>query len=258
LQNYENIAKNAFEKSKESYQEVLLKEHKSDIEREMLNNHREMMNRNWESYINRKRVVEEIDAHELVISGFLAGFLMITKSHPIEGLEFYRNNMNYIAWLELELPNAHIIRSAFSAASIENCNFDGSTIINTTFYASDFKNTNFANCRIEESTFNEAVLINVDFSGSEFRDVFFTGSDLTGTRFENTRGLDPIHFYKAKNLARAIFDPVFRERLNKELPSLTEEYFTEYTSDKTRLDPGKARDLLETIKNLKSLERSGS
>jgi uncharacterized protein YjbI with pentapeptide repeats len=229
LEIWRNDAETAFKESKEKFadKEYLFKKSKSEVDKRMFDNLKEEMDTNWNTYINRKKDYNELFMHKQVIADFLSNFLGITQSYPIMGLVFFRNSMNYIVVTEINLTKSEFKHSAFIKSQILETKFDESNIINTVFTSSNLTKSSFLNCRINTSLFDRTNLKNVNFSGTEFREVFFAGADLSGSIFNDTKGLKPIYFYKAKNLDKAILNPMFKKEINKELVNITDSLFIE-------------------------------
>lgn len=186
---------------------------------------------NLKEYMIIKKDSLELDLHKQVAADFLSTLLSkITRSTPIEGIEFNFNSLNYVNMIELNFSEARFERCALSASNILDTRFVNSIIRHTTFAYSDLSQSHFENCIILNSVFADAALDSVDFSGSRFKDVFFKGSDLTGTNFSNVKGLKPIYFYGTDTLtlSKAIFDPEFKGQLKQEFSGLTYGDFEQY------------------------------
>lgn len=255
LESWKDNAKDAFEESEKRYlsREALFKQYKSDVDKEMLDNLKKDMNVRWETYSNRVKDFKELTMHKQVVSDFLSIFLKLTRTYPIEGVEFFRNSMNYVTMIELNLIKAKFIRSAFSSSNILNSDLDGSTILHTVFSFSDLTNSRFVNCNIKASLFDQAELRNVDFSGSELKDVFFAGSEMTGANFRSVRNLIPIYFYKARNIDKALFDPEFKKELDEKLPKVSEDEFKDYVKNSELIDL-RVTEIFETLDKLRTTD----
>lgn len=252
-----NDSKNAFEESEDRYlmQRELYSRDKLDIDKMILYKLEEEAGRKWNTYNNYENELILLKNHSEVLSGLIATFLRVTRQYPIKNLEFFRNSMNYVSIIELNLSDAIINRSAFSSSNLLDTKFDGSTIINTVFTYSDISKSSFINCSIEETLFDRAILKDTDFTGSKFNDVFFTGSDLTGANFSSVHGLNEFYFYEAKGVDKATFDEEFKQDLVSKLVELTREDFLDYLYNESTLNDGRRSELLTTLQALDVIEQ---
>lgn len=230
-------AENAYSLSKNRYTEMTnqIGNYKSEDASVILDNLIKDMDAKRKLYYEREKVTGELEFHHQVIYGFISGFLRFKKYQEIENIIFFINRLEDVNLVDLNLSKSEIKYSLLAKSIIWHTKFNGSFISYTNFEEIFFSNTTFIDCEITQSIFILSNLTNVDFSGSVFRDVFFTGSDLTGTRFNNVTGLKPIHFYKTKNLNKAIFDPAFKKELDMKLGSITEEEFKEFINNNPEL-----------------------
>jgi hypothetical protein len=255
LKKWKDEAKVAFEESEQRYlnRESLFKQYESTVDKDMLDNFKEDMNLKWETYSNREKDFKELTMHKQVVSDFLSIFLKLTRTYPIEEVEFFRNSMNFVTMIGLNLINSKLTRSAFSSSNLLNSDLEGSTIIHTFFSFSDLTNSRFANCNIKASLFNDAILRNVDFSGSEFKDVFFAGSELTGTNFSGAKNLRPLYFYKAQNVDKALFDLEFKKELDEKLKNISEDEFKDYVEN-SELTELSVDEIFKTLDKLRTTD----
>lgn len=254
---YEN-ARKAFETLEAELREIesQARETRSDAEKVRLDYVKEESARKWKIYQKREEEYRELEMHQQFISDAVSIFLeRITKTVPIEGLSFFRNSMNKVAILEINLPNSTIEKSAFSKSSIFHTKFNGAKIEDTVFTFSDLTKSSFADCAITSSLFDQTTLNRVDFSGAEFKGVFFTGSDVSEANFKGSRGLKPIYFYKAKNIHKAFFDEGFRRELDEQLNGMTEETFINYVNNESDLSSQRKKDIFNTLEELSSKEK---
>lgn len=251
-QRFEN-ARKAFDNTEAALKEMegQVEESRSDVEKAKLDLLKEESSRKWKTYQKREEEFKELDVHKQFVSDAVSTFLgRVTKSFPIENLNFFRNSLNNVAIVEINLVHSDIEKSAFSKSSIFHTKFDGSKIHDTVFTFSDLTKSSFADCAVTSSLFDQTILKGVDFSGTEFKDVFFTGSDVTDANFKGTKGLKPICFYKVKNIDKAAFDEGFKQALGEQLNKITEDTFVNYVNHESELSSQRKKDLFNTLEEL--------
>jgi uncharacterized protein YjbI with pentapeptide repeats len=224
-----------------------VKQQSSEFGQTLLGILKQKMSQESESYQSKEVDYYELSLHKQVISDFLSVFLGITKSFPLGKLEFFRNSMERVTMMELNLSNSKIGGSSFWVSNILDTKFDGSTIVETFFSNSTLTKSSFVKCRITASFYDQAYLRNVDFSESEFSDVFFTGSDLAGARFTGAKGLKPIYFYAAQNLDKAVFEPDFKAMLDEKLGTITEDELRNYITNQADLSKSNRENFLQRL-----------
>lgn len=250
-QRYEN-AKKAFEDIEAELKEMenQYKETRSDTEKTKFDLLKDESVYKWKTYQKREAEYKELEMHQQFISDAVSNFMgRVTKTFPIEGINFFRNSMNKVTIIEINLPNAVIEKSAFSRSSIFNTKFTGSKIEDTVFTFSDLTKSIFADCTIATTLFDQTILKNVIFSGAEFKDVFFAGSDLSDTNFKGSTGLKPVYFYKAANIDKALFDDAFKKDLDEKLKKTTEDGFIHFINE-SELSSQRKRDVFNTLDEL--------
>ncbi|HBR17274.1 MAG: hypothetical protein A3G39_01785 [Deltaproteobacteria bacterium RIFCSPLOWO2_12_FULL_43_16] len=234
-------------------QENLYKKYKSEVDKVTLDGLKKEMGLAWEDYYKRDKNYVELKMHDQVVTDAISILLRKMKYGEIKPLElqFYQNSLNNAIIADMDLSKSTIKRSAFSASSMLETKFNSSHIIHTVFTFSNLTKSSFVDCTIIASLFDQiSSLRGVSFFGSEFKDVFFAGSDITGANFKGTRGLEPIYFYAAKHPEKAEFDAEFKQKLDEELPKITEEEFIKYV-DSSELSESRRKDLLLTLDELK-------
>ena len=215
LSTWEKDSKNEYTQKENEYNNNL----KAKIDKTILGNIKEEMIRKRGIYFDREKDYLELNMHKQVTADFISMFLEGTKDNPIKDLNFYQISMNESLMIGLKLFDSKFKSSALSSSTINETDFNGSTIIDTVFTSSDLTKSSFKGCTITASLFDQAILKGVDFSDSEttktkFKDVFFVGSDLTGANFTGIPDLQPEYFYGAKNIDKAVFDD---EKSKKEM-----------------------------------------
>lgn len=253
LKDWRDNAKSTYEESKEKFLERadLVENNELDVEKQILSNLKNEMNLKWKIHYERERDYNELLMHHEVLIKFLSIFLRVTEYHHIEGLKFFRNTLEGVQMLNLNLSNSDIKYTVFYDQGIWNTKFDNSAMFAAWYENIDFMNTSFTNCKISHSFFNHSTLPNVDFTGSEFKHVFFIGSDLTKTKFNNVEGLEPINFFAAENWDKAIFDPEFKNELEEKLENITEDEFIEYFENIVELSDEIKKELYSALDNVR-------
>jgi hypothetical protein len=209
---------------------ILLSNDSKDVNKLILNPLAEDLKIKNEIKIKTENDYNELSTHNLLVASFAGLFLSFSKTEPIENLEFYQNNFNYLVWLNFQIPNSRMENSAFSRMILTNVDLKGSEIIGTTFWGTSFSNCSFAESEITATNFtNLKVKDEINFSGVKFDDVFFQGSDLKYSNFKGAIGLRPEYFYKVKGLEYVQFDDDFRSKLENEL--ITDGQFIEYVKN---------------------------
>jgi uncharacterized protein YjbI with pentapeptide repeats len=232
LKKWLNEAEKSWEQSKKDYSDLENEESNPDLKKVTLENTKKLVSEYHNTYLNLKKDFDELSKHRQVAADFLTSlFSKVTRLAPIKNLELYSNTLNYVTMSELNLINSVFQSSALSSSNISNTNFNGSTMIDTTFAYSTLTGSRLNNCKIVASTFYQVNLTKVDFSGSELNDVFFADAEMKGTKFSDAKGLKPIYFYKAKNIDQAIFDTEFKKELDEKLLTISENDFKEYVEN---------------------------
>jgi len=166
--------------------------------------------------VHYQQEYEELKFNIPMVSNMISIFLSESKGFQINGLDFFRTDMNYVVLTDLLLKNSKIKWSTFSTNTMTDSVLDSSFIERTYFSGSGLKNVKFTNSKIRTTLFTDSKLHNADFSGSTFDDVYFACAELQGTRFQNVTGLKPEHFFNARNFDQAIFDDVdFANKINE-------------------------------------------
>lgn len=217
----------------------------------MLENFKNEMKDKWDVFLQREKDFQELGMHTQAITDFVSSFIcVVSKNVAITGLEFNQNSLNNAVMENANLLKCIIKASAFSASQIKETQFIETSIFNTVFTFSGLAGSSFRNCSIISSLFDQTNLNNVNFQGSEFTDVFFVGSDLFGANFRGTKGLKVEHFYKARNLDKAVFDKAFAKELQQKLYSIDENTFSQHVNTSS-LTNQRVDALLLTLKELK-------
>lgn len=213
------------------------------------------INRNYFVYeyslqrLGKLKKLVELKEQIMFVSNFIASFLSLTRTNPIDSLVFYQNQMNEVVLTDVILKKSYIKYCAFGSSNMINANFSNSKIINTSFTSSVIDSCNFSFCDIESSLFNQLLTSKgTTFQGSTFNNVFFTGSDLTGVDFRGVNGLKPIYFFKAYNIDKAIFDKGFKEEVEN-IKSINDSEFINYVKNST-LTIGSIDNLFITLKEI--------
>lgn len=228
--------------------EKFYKEGKLELDRLYLDNLRGALKERQDDYFKTTSYRDKLKMHKLVISDFLSVFLGGRDSS--EKLKLFRNSLNSVVLADLDLSNLTLKMSAIGLSTISETKFDNSEIIDTVFTFSDFQKSSFVNCKINASLFDRiSNLKGVKFSDTEFNDTFFTGSDLTGADFQGVKaGLQPVHFYEARNIEKAKFDEKLKTEIEKK--KITEDEFIEYVIEKSELIKVRKEDLLQSLDEL--------
>jgi len=231
---------------------ILLSNDSKDVNKLILNPLAEDLKIKNEVKINIEKDYNELNIHELLVASFAGLFLSFSSTEPIENLEFYQNNFNYLVWLHFQIPKSRMENSAFSRMILSDVDLGGSEIIGNTFALSTFSNCSFAGSEITASDFSDIKVENeIDFSGAKFDDVFFLGAKLKNSNFKGALELKPIYFYgvEDKDLEYVQFDDEFRMKLDKELKLITQDQFIEYVEN-SKLIKGHSDDLIGPLKKI--------
>ncbi len=194
----------------------------------------------------------ELSLHQQVSTDFLFMYLSeMSKVNETKNLNlvFFQNVFNYGQFSRCNLSKCSVIKTALSVCTLIHVKIENLDVIeDSVFSFSRLDSCIFKGGKISNSLFDKMNLNNTIFENITFNHTFFIGSDLSYTEFNNVTGLEPVHFYKA-NYQKAKFDESFRVKIEKELPDVTEEDFTNYVMSSTLTDQRK-EEILRSLKEL--------